>query len=173
MAYQDMLDRNEYIMTALEERDMTKMLHIARTMEIELISMDGESYTPDELRLLLIASIFDKISGRFLPVCSGHSKLFHLESNALYTFSGNTVYKFDLDRVLLMDADIYFCSELNILDLFIMTEGCQEDEDVGGCEFFIDIVGGLAFSYNSGKIYVGERCSKSDVDTIRRKILLD
>ena len=173
MAHQDMFDRNEYIMTALEKRDMTKMLNIARTMEIELISMDGESYTPDELRLLLVASTYDSLSGRFLSVCSGHSKLFYLESNALYTFSGDIVYKFDLDRVLLMDADIYFCSELNILDLFIMTEGCQEDEDVGGCEFLIDIAGGLAFSYNSGKIYVGERCSKSDVGNIRRKILLD
>lgn len=173
MAYQDMYDRNEYILTALEERDMTKMLNIARTREIELISMDGESYTPDELRLLLISSIFDKISSRFLPVCSGHSKLFHLESDVLYVFNESLAYKFDLDRVLLMDADTYFCSELNILDLYIMTEGCREDEDVGGCEFFIDIVGGLAFSYNSGKIYVGERCSKSDVGTIRRKILLD
>ena len=173
MAHRDMYDRNEYILTALEERDMTKMLNIARTREIELISMDGESYTPDELRLLLAVSLYDELSGRFLSVGSGHSKLFHLESDALYTFSESIAYKFDLDRVLLMDADIYFCSELNILDLFIMTEGCQEDEDVGGCEFFIDIVGGLAFSYNSGKIYVGECCSKSDVGIIRRKILLD
>lgn len=173
MTHQDMFDRHEYIMTAFEERDMTKMLNIARAREIELTSIDGESFTPDELRLLLIASTFDKISGRFLSVCSGHSKLFHIESDALYTFSGNIVYKFDLDRVLLMDADTYFCSELNILDLYIMTEGCQEDEDVGGCEFLIDIVGGLAFSCNSGKIYVGECCSKSDVGIIRRKILLD
>ena len=173
MANQNIFDRHEYIMTALEERDMTKMVNIARTVDIELTSIDGESYTPDELRLLLIASTFGKLSGRFLPVCSGHSKLFHLESDALYTFSGSIAYKFDLDRVLLMDADTYFCSELNILDLFIMTEGCKEDEDVGGCEFLIDIAGGLAFSYNSGKIYVGERCSKSDVGNIRRKILLD
>lgn len=173
MAHQDMFDRNEYIMTALEERDMTKMSNIARIVDIELTSIDGESYTPDELRLLLIASIFDKIMGRFLSVCSGHSKLFHLESNVLYVFSESLAYKFDLDRILLTDADTYFCSELNILDLYIMTEGCQEDEDVGGCEFLIDIVGGLAFSCNSGKIYVGERCSKSDVGTIRRKILLD
>ena len=173
MYHKDMFDRYEYIMTAIKERDMTKMLNIARTIEIELTAIDGESYTPDELRLLLIASTYGNLSGRFLSVSSEHSKLFYLESDALYTFSGNTVYKFDLDRVLLMDADIYFCSELNILDLFIMTEGCQEDEDVGGCEFFIDIVRGLAFSYNSGKIYVGECCSKSDVGTIRRKILLN
>ena len=173
MAHQDMLDRNEYIQTALEERDMTKMLNIVRTRDIELIVMDGEPYTPDELRLLLIVSILDKISGRFLPVCSGHSKLFHLESDALYVFNESLAYKFDLDRVLLMDTGTYFCSELNILDLFIMTEGGQEDEDVGGCMLLIDIVGGLAFSYNSGKIYVGECCSKSDVGIIRRKILLD
>lgn len=169
----DMLDRNEYIMKALKERDMTKMLNIVRTRDIELIQMNDESYTPDELRLLLIASIFGRISGRFLPVCSGHSKLFHLESDALYVFNESLAYKFDLDRVLLMDADTYFCSELNILELYIMTEGCQEDEDVGGCVFLIDIVGGLALSYNSGKIYVGECCSKSDVGIIRRKILLD
>ena len=172
MAHQDMYDRHEYIMTALKEHDMTKMLNIARTREIELVSMDGESYTPDELRLLLVTSIFDELSGRFLSVCSGHSKLFHLESDVLYVFNESLAYKFDLDRVLLMDADTYFCSELNILDLYIITEGCQEDEDVGGCEFLIDIVGGLAFSYNSGKIYIGECCSESEVGTIRRKILL-
>lgn len=167
MANWDTLDRHEYIMTALEERDMNKMLNIARTRHIELSPMNGESYTSDELRLLLIESIFEKISGRFLSVYSGHSKFYHLESDTLYAFNERLAYKFDLDRVLLMVVDTYFCSELNTLDLYIMTDGC------GVCEFLIDAVGGLALSYNSGKIYVGERCSDSEVCTLRRKILLD
>lgn len=173
MANWDTLDRHEYIMTALEERDMNKMLNIARTRHIELSPMNGESYTSDELRLLLIESIFEKISGRFLSVYSGHSKFYHLESDTLYVFNERLAYKFDLDCVLLMVVDTYFCSELNILDLYIMTDGCTEDDDVGGCELLIDIVGGLALYYNSGKIYTGERCSDSEVCTLRRKILLN